>query len=85
MRNFKNKVSVLDLGTLKLAGKQQCIFSGNQTLEFLFQVLGIPSLLPVGPVCLLSDPIKDALHGFSMAWKTTFASVLHEEAKVGYS
>ena len=77
---------MLDLRTLKLAGKQPCIFSGNQqTLEFLFQVLGIPSLLPVGPVCLLSDPIKDALHGFSMAWKTTFASVLHEEAKVGYS
>ncbi|XP_076466964.1 uncharacterized protein LOC143298129 [Babylonia areolata] len=45
------------------------------------KVLGIPSLLPVGPVCLHSDPIKDALHGFSMAWKTTFASVLHEEAK----
>ncbi|XP_070190368.1 uncharacterized protein [Littorina saxatilis] len=45
------------------------------------KVLGIPSMLPVGPVCLQSDPIKDALHGFAMAWKTTFASVLHEEAK----
>lgn len=45
------------------------------------KVLGIPSRLPVGPICLYTDPIKDALHGFSMAWKTTFASVLHEEAK----
>lgn len=50
-----------------------------------FQILGIPSNLPVGPVCLYSDPIKDALHGFAMTWKTTFASVLHEEAKVAYS
>ncbi|XP_025098007.1 LOW QUALITY PROTEIN: dynein gamma chain, flagellar outer arm-like [Pomacea canaliculata] len=45
------------------------------------KILGIPSNLPVGPVCLYSDPIKDALHGFAMTWKTTFASVLHEEAK----
>ena len=46
------------------------------------KVLGIPSVLPIGPICLTTDPIKDALHGFSMAWKTKFASVLHEEAKV---
>jgi len=46
------------------------------------KVLGIPGVLPVGPICLQTDPIKDALHGFSMAWKTQFASVLHEEAKV---
>ncbi|KAL4232681.1 hypothetical protein ACF0H5_007369 [Mactra antiquata] len=45
------------------------------------KVLGIPRSLPVGPVCLQTDPIKDALHGFAMAWKTQFASVLHEEAK----
>ncbi|XP_035829680.1 dynein gamma chain, flagellar outer arm-like [Aplysia californica] len=45
------------------------------------KVLGIPAQLPVGPVNLFSDPIKDSLHGFSMAWKTKFASVLHEEAK----
>ncbi|XP_055954878.1 dynein axonemal heavy chain 8 [Patella vulgata] len=45
------------------------------------KVLGIPTLLPVGPVCLYTDPIKDALHGFAMAWKTKFATVLHEEAK----
>ena len=46
------------------------------------KVLGIPRSLPVGPILLQTDPIKDALHGFSMAWKTQFASVLHEEAKV---
>ncbi|GFN75495.1 dynein beta chain, ciliary [Plakobranchus ocellatus] len=45
------------------------------------KVLGIPARLPVGPINLFSDPIKDSLHGFSMAWKTKFASVLHEEAK----
>ncbi|XP_060567478.1 dynein axonemal heavy chain 5-like [Ruditapes philippinarum] len=45
------------------------------------KVLGIPRSLPVGPILLQTDPIKDALHGFSMAWKTQFASVLHEEAK----
>lgn len=46
------------------------------------KVLAIPERLPVGPVCLHTNPIKDALHGFAMAWKTQFASVLHEDAKV---
>ncbi|XP_052708586.1 uncharacterized protein LOC128183562 isoform X10 [Crassostrea angulata] len=45
------------------------------------KVLGIPKVLPVGCICLRTDPIKDALHGFAMAWKIQFASVLHEEAK----
>ncbi|ESO89151.1 hypothetical protein LOTGIDRAFT_229063 [Lottia gigantea] len=45
------------------------------------KVLNIPTILPVGSVCLYTDPIKDALHGFAMAWKTKFATVLHEEAK----
>ncbi|OWF37572.1 Dynein heavy chain 5, axonemal [Mizuhopecten yessoensis] len=45
------------------------------------KVLGIPKMLPVGPISLHTDPIKDALHGFAMAWKIKFASVLHEEAK----
>ncbi|XP_059166583.1 dynein axonemal heavy chain 8-like [Physella acuta] len=45
------------------------------------KVLGIPSVLPIGPISLFSDPIKDSLHGFSIAWKTKFASVVHEEAK----
>ncbi|XP_052089132.1 uncharacterized protein LOC127725852 isoform X10 [Mytilus californianus] len=45
------------------------------------KVLAIPEILPVGPICLKTDPIKDALHGFAMQWKSHFASVLHEEAK----
>lgn len=51
-------------------------------LDIEKKVLSIPSILPVGPICLHTDPIKDALHGFAMAWKTQFAMVLHEEAKV---
>jgi hypothetical protein len=39
------------------------------------QVLDIPSVLPIGPV---------AFHGFAIEWKTQYASVLHEEAKVGF-
>ena len=45
-------------------------------------MLDIPEILPVGPVCLYTSPIRDALHGFSMAWKHQYASVLHDEAKV---
>ncbi|XP_074662754.1 uncharacterized protein LOC141915202 [Tubulanus polymorphus] len=41
----------------------------------------IPSNLPAGPVCLKTDLIKDALHGFAVAWKCKYAAVLHEEAK----
>ncbi|CAL1527205.1 unnamed protein product [Lymnaea stagnalis] len=48
------------------------------------KVQNIPVILPVGPINLFSDPIKDSLHGFSMAWKTKFASVVHEEAKASF-
>ncbi|CAG5121564.1 unnamed protein product, partial [Candidula unifasciata] len=44
-------------------------------------IMEIPSKSPVGPVSLFTDPIKDCLLGFSVTWKTKFASVLHEEAK----
>ncbi len=47
-------------------------------------MLNIPVELPIGPVILVTNPVKDALHGFAMAWKTQYASVLHEEAKVYY-
>ena len=42
----------------------------------------IPDELPVGPIILVTTPIKNALHGFAIAWKTQYASILHEEAKV---
>ncbi|XP_064629693.1 uncharacterized protein LOC135488785 isoform X2 [Lineus longissimus] len=45
------------------------------------QVMAIPSVLPTGPVALITDPVKNALHGFAIEWKTQYASVLHEEAK----
>ncbi|CAH1799095.1 unnamed protein product [Owenia fusiformis] len=45
------------------------------------KVMRIPLVLPVGSICLQTSPVKDALHGFAMAWKTQYASVLHEEAK----
>lgn len=46
------------------------------------QLLRIPKNLVVGPIILDTSPIKNALHGFSMAWKARYADVLHEEAKV---
>ena len=46
------------------------------------KVKAIPDVLPVGPVCLGTSPIRGALHGFAIAWKTQYASVIHEEAKV---
>lgn len=49
------------------------------------QILRIPTNLVVGPIILETSPIKNALHGFSMAWKAKYASVLHEEAKVNSS
>ncbi|BFZ10052.1 hypothetical protein BsWGS_13093 [Bradybaena similaris] len=45
------------------------------------KIMDIPSRLPVGPVILCSDPVKDSLLSFSVTWKRKFASVLHEEAK----
>ena len=57
-------------------------FLFSRLLKVEQKVLAIPSHLPVGPIVLLTDPIRNALHGFAMAWKTQYASVLHEEAKV---
>ena len=54
----------------------------ERMLKIERKVLDIPVILPVGPVCLHTNPIKDSLHGFAMAWKNQYASVLHEEAKV---
>ncbi len=54
----------------------------ERLLKIEKKVLNIPAELPIGPVILVTNPVKDALHGFAMAWKTQYASVLHEEAKV---
>ena len=54
----------------------------ERLLKIEKKVTNIPNVLPVGPVALHTNPIKDALHGFAMAWKNQYASVLHEEAKV---
>ncbi len=56
----------------------------ERLLKIEKKVLNIPVELPIGPVILVTNPVKDALHGFAMAWKTQYASVLHEEAKVKY-
>ncbi|XP_066278010.1 uncharacterized protein [Branchiostoma lanceolatum] len=53
----------------------------ERLLDIEQKVLDIPLVLPVGPICLLTSPIRDALHGFSIAWKTKYAQVLHEDAK----
>lgn len=54
----------------------------DRLLRIEHQVLSIPERLPVGCVLLVTNPVKDALHGFAMTWKQKYASALHEEAKV---
>ena len=46
------------------------------------KIQAVPRVLPVGPICLETRPITDALYGFAVQWKTQYAQVLHEEAKV---
>ena len=46
-------------------------------------VLAIPDRLDVGSVSLNTAPIKDSLHGFSVAWKMRYSTQIHEDAKVG--
>ena len=53
----------------------------ERLLKIERKVLSIPKALPVGSICLMTSPVQDALHGFAMAWKNQYASVLHEEAK----
>ncbi|XP_048577711.1 dynein axonemal heavy chain 8 isoform X3 [Nematostella vectensis] len=45
-------------------------------------VLGIPERLGIGSACLNTSPIKDSLHGLSVAWKMRYSTQLHEEAKI---
>lgn len=54
----------------------------ERLLQVERKVMAIPWVLPIGSICLQTGPIRDALHGFSMAWKNQYASILHEEAKV---
>ena len=54
----------------------------ERLLQVERKVMAIPQVLPIGSICLQTGPIRDALHGFAMAWKNQYASVLHEEAKV---
>lgn len=46
------------------------------------KIRDVPAVLPVGPICLETRPIRDALYGFAVQWKSQYAQVLHEEAKV---
>ena len=59
-----------------------CVVLKKIYFEMNLKVIAIPNVLPVGPICLHTDPVKDALHGFAMAWKSQYASLLHEDAKV---
>ena len=59
-----------------------CVVLKINYFELNLKVIAIPNVLPVGPICLHTDPVKDALHGFAMAWKSQYASLLHEDAKV---
>ncbi|XP_071818739.1 dynein axonemal heavy chain 5-like isoform X4 [Apostichopus japonicus] len=45
------------------------------------KIKDVPDILPVGPICLETRPIRDALYGFAVQWKSQYAQVLHEEAK----
>ncbi|XP_033113255.1 dynein heavy chain 5, axonemal-like isoform X2 [Anneissia japonica] len=45
------------------------------------KIQAIPKVLPVGSICLQTSPIKDALYGFAVQWKSQYAQSLHEEAK----
>lgn len=55
----------------------------ERLLKIEKNVLAIPTELSVGAICLQMQWVKDALHGFALTWKNLYASVLHEEAKVG--
>ena len=58
----------------------------NQEVEYLLKieakVKAIPDVIPVGPIQLNTEPVKNALSGFAIAWKTQYVSALHDEAKV---
>jgi dynein heavy chain len=44
-------------------------------------VQSVPDFINIGPVCLKTDPIKISLKSFSFAWKSRYASKLHDFAK----
>ncbi|XP_075255403.1 dynein axonemal heavy chain 5-like isoform X4 [Convolutriloba macropyga] len=45
-------------------------------------VTDIPMKIQIGPICLNSTPVKNTLLGFTTAWKSQYADVLHNDARV---
>ncbi|XP_063714091.1 dynein axonemal heavy chain 5-like isoform X5 [Symsagittifera roscoffensis] len=62
--------------TYRLQGEVQ------RMCDFQKAVDDIPLKIQVGPICLNSIPVKNTLLGFTSAWKTQYADVLHSEAKM---
>lgn len=46
------------------------------------QLAAIPCALELGCLSLVTAPVRQALHGMALSWKSTFASVVHEHARV---
>ena len=39
-------------------------------------------MLHVGPICLQTDPVKNTLIALAVSWKTKYAEVIHNDARV---
>lgn len=46
------------------------------------QLAEIPRAISLGCLSLATAPVRQALHGMALSWKSTFASVVHDRARV---
>ena len=47
------------------------------------QISSVPSVYSVGPLQLVTTPVKNTLRALAVAWKTEFIGFIHKQAKVG--
>lgn len=67
--------------TMELNGVLCCaVMRRLQRLET--QLAEIPRAISLGCLSLATAPVRQALHGMALSWKSTFASVVHDRARV---
>lgn len=54
----------------------------SQTDCLFFQIKSRDSVVRVGPLHLQTDPVKNTFVALAVSWKTKYAELMHNEAKV---
>lgn len=63
-------------------GQKECCLHVESLLQLEKDLENIPDSLPIGPLLLSTEPVKNSFKAWAVAWKIEFLSFLHNKAKV---